>query len=270
MRRIDLIGTPLDHARSPELVNALLTARGEDVTVVRRDLAPDGLADYVAAARNDPTRVGAIVTTPLKQAMVPHLAARNRARLASRSDQLRPLRIRRLDRRELRRPRLRRGAGRPRRPCERRMPGPCWWAAAVPALPSPPVWLKRALRPSSSTTSSGEGGASRPTPVAVRFGLPGRCRRRPVRRVRSPRQRLPGWNDGRRSAARRCRDGLGRDGGRRHRHQSRDRVETDGRTFGRPLLAGEAMVAGQARLLRRFLLGTMRNETDTIGAGDDP
>lgn len=73
MRHIDMIGTPLDHARSPDLLNRSFRDRGEAITVVRRELAPDDLAAYVAGVRQDREAIGAIVTTPLKQAVLAHL-----------------------------------------------------------------------------------------------------------------------------------------------------------------------------------------------------
>jgi len=74
MRRIEMIGTPLDHARSPGLLNAWFAARGMPESVVKRELGIEAVAAYVAAASADPSLIGVIVTTPLKHAMVAELA----------------------------------------------------------------------------------------------------------------------------------------------------------------------------------------------------
>jgi shikimate dehydrogenase len=76
MRYIHMIGTPLAHARSPDLINRVFRDRGEAIAVVKRELGPDDLPAYVADARRDATVIGAIVTTPLKQVVTGYLAAR--------------------------------------------------------------------------------------------------------------------------------------------------------------------------------------------------
>ncbi|MCB1485836.1 MAG: hypothetical protein KDJ88_00090 [Bauldia sp.] len=73
MRHIDMIGTPLDHVRSPDLLNRSFRDRGEAITMTRRELAPGDLAGWVAEVRQDREAIGAVVTTPLKQAVLAHL-----------------------------------------------------------------------------------------------------------------------------------------------------------------------------------------------------
>ena len=67
-------GRPLHHARSPGILNPMFRARGEDVTVVTRELGLEDLPQYVAAMRRDPEAIGLLVTFPLKQAITAHLA----------------------------------------------------------------------------------------------------------------------------------------------------------------------------------------------------
>lgn len=74
MRYIDLIGTPLDHARSPDLLNRFFRQSGEAVEAVKREVGLDDLADYVAEVRGNRSTVGAVVTTPLKQSVLAYLA----------------------------------------------------------------------------------------------------------------------------------------------------------------------------------------------------
>ena len=78
MRRVDMIGRPLHHARSPGILNPMFRARGEDVTVVTRELGLEDLPAYVAAMRRDPEAIGLLVTFPLKQAITAHLAEQTR------------------------------------------------------------------------------------------------------------------------------------------------------------------------------------------------
>lgn len=73
MRRIEMIGTPLDHARSPGILNPMFRAAGDDVEVVTREMEPGALAAYVERTRGDGDVIGLIVTTPLKQAIAAHL-----------------------------------------------------------------------------------------------------------------------------------------------------------------------------------------------------
>ncbi len=76
LRHIHMLGTPLDNARSPDLLNRIFQERGEAVEVVKRETGPGDLPAYVDAARRDPAVIGAIVTTPLKQPMTRYLAGR--------------------------------------------------------------------------------------------------------------------------------------------------------------------------------------------------
>jgi shikimate dehydrogenase len=269
MRRIDLIGTPLDHARSPDLVNALLRARGETVTVVRTDLGPDGLSAYVATVRTDPAVIGAIVTTPLKQAMVPHLAtgtalvsflgATNCVRydedgwIGANFD----------------------GHG---------------FVAALSDLGILAIAGCRGLlvgcggAGSAIAASLAEAGATaialydvdreKAVDLALRLSrFAPHCRvevvDRPAGRFDLVVNASPvGMAEGDRSPV---------DAGTLSAATVVADIVTNpatemkriAGTLGRPLLTGEAMVAGQARLLRRFLLGTPRNETDTVDEGDD-
>ena len=76
MRRIEMIGIPLDHARSPGILNPMFRARGEDVEVITREVRPADLRAYVARTRGERRVIGLIVTTPLKQAITAHLDER--------------------------------------------------------------------------------------------------------------------------------------------------------------------------------------------------
>lgn len=76
MRRIEMIGSPLDHVRSPDLLNAMFRARGEDVEVIIHELRQDYLAAYAADVATDASMIGLVVTTPLKQAVTEYLADR--------------------------------------------------------------------------------------------------------------------------------------------------------------------------------------------------
>ena len=69
MKRIEMIGLPLAHVRTPDLLNERLAAAGLDLRVVCREVALEGLAAYVAGARRDANLAGLVVTTPLKEAI---------------------------------------------------------------------------------------------------------------------------------------------------------------------------------------------------------
>jgi shikimate dehydrogenase len=73
MKRIEMIGTPLDHVRSPGILNPMFRAAGDDVEVVTRGMGPGDLAAYVEKTRGSGAVIGLIVTTPLKQAITAHL-----------------------------------------------------------------------------------------------------------------------------------------------------------------------------------------------------
>jgi shikimate dehydrogenase len=72
MQRIEMIGSPVDHVRSPDLLNALFRAAGDDAEVLTTEVTAELLPSYVRAAR-ERGMAGLIVTTPLKQAIVAHL-----------------------------------------------------------------------------------------------------------------------------------------------------------------------------------------------------
>lgn len=76
MRRIEMIGMPLDHARSPSILNPMFRARGEDVEVITREVRPADLRAYVARTRAERSVIGLIVTTPLKHPINAHLDVR--------------------------------------------------------------------------------------------------------------------------------------------------------------------------------------------------
>jgi len=67
MKRIEMIGFPLSHVRSPNLLNAMLAQTGDDRRVVLRPLEVGEFPAYAGATRQDKDVIGLIVTTPLKQ-----------------------------------------------------------------------------------------------------------------------------------------------------------------------------------------------------------
>ncbi len=71
VKRIEMIGTPLDHVRSPGILNPMFRAAGEAVEVVTREVNSAALSAYVDATRGDADVLGLLVTTPLKQAILP-------------------------------------------------------------------------------------------------------------------------------------------------------------------------------------------------------
>ena len=73
MKRIEIIGSPVDHVLSPGIMNPLFKAAGEPYEVLAREVRPAGLDVYAASARGDHAIIGLIVTTPLKQAIRAHL-----------------------------------------------------------------------------------------------------------------------------------------------------------------------------------------------------
>ncbi|CAN5188451.1 shikimate dehydrogenase [soil metagenome] len=72
-QKIVMIGSPLDHVRSPDLINAMLQSAGIGATVITCEITAHELDGFVAAARGDPTIAGLIVTTPLKQSICAYL-----------------------------------------------------------------------------------------------------------------------------------------------------------------------------------------------------
>lgn len=73
MKRIHLIGSPVAHALSPSILNPMLRAAGDDVQVVATEVAEGKLAEYVRMTRTGSEVVGLIVTTPLKEPILAHL-----------------------------------------------------------------------------------------------------------------------------------------------------------------------------------------------------
>jgi len=73
MKRIEIIGSPVDHVLSPGIMNPLFKAAGEPFEVVAREVRPAELDAYAASVRADDAIIGLIVTTPLKQAIRAHL-----------------------------------------------------------------------------------------------------------------------------------------------------------------------------------------------------
>lgn len=73
MKRIEMIGSPLGHVRTPALLNAQLAGAGVNLRVAAREVAASDLAAYVAATRRENAVAGLVVTTPLKEAICGHL-----------------------------------------------------------------------------------------------------------------------------------------------------------------------------------------------------
>ena len=73
MKRIEMIGSPVDHVLSPGIMNPMFKAAGEPYQVVAREVLPAELDAYAASVRGDDAIIGLIVTTPLKQAIRAHL-----------------------------------------------------------------------------------------------------------------------------------------------------------------------------------------------------
>lgn len=73
MKRIEIIGSPVDHVLSPGIMNPLFKVAGEPYEVMAREVRLADLDAYAASARGDDAIIGLIVTTPLKQAIRAHL-----------------------------------------------------------------------------------------------------------------------------------------------------------------------------------------------------
>lgn len=73
-RTVYLLGDPVAHSLSPLIHNAAFRAAGLDVEYRARRVAPEDLAEAVAALR-EPGVLGANVTIPHKQAVIAHLDA---------------------------------------------------------------------------------------------------------------------------------------------------------------------------------------------------
>ncbi len=69
-----ILGQPVQHSLSPALHNAAFAALGIDAEYLAREVAPHDVAAAVRALR-EPACLGANVTAPHKQAVVPHLDA---------------------------------------------------------------------------------------------------------------------------------------------------------------------------------------------------
>ena len=76
MKRIEFIGAPLTHARTPTILNPILEAEKADLRVVCRETDERQLPAYFAAVRQDQDVIGLVVTTPLKRAIRAHLDQR--------------------------------------------------------------------------------------------------------------------------------------------------------------------------------------------------
>lgn len=76
MMRVEMIGSPLDHVRTPAVLNRLFERDGQDLRVEKREVDLSALAEQVAALRRDPGLRGLIITTPLKEAICAHLDRR--------------------------------------------------------------------------------------------------------------------------------------------------------------------------------------------------
>ena len=72
-KAIVIIGTPIDHVRSPDLINPLLRKAGVDAVVGRKEVTAAGLSHFIAETRSDQRIAGLIVTMPLKQAICAYL-----------------------------------------------------------------------------------------------------------------------------------------------------------------------------------------------------
>ncbi len=70
---LGILGHPLDHARSPSLLNHALRERGIDAVYVPMDVHPDDLPKTIDALRVMRNFRGAVVTMPHKAAVVPLL-----------------------------------------------------------------------------------------------------------------------------------------------------------------------------------------------------
>jgi shikimate dehydrogenase len=74
MKHIIMIGSPLEHVRSPALINRILRAEDRDVSVLAHAVTEDALGSFVEQCRRDPTTIGLVVTMPLKRSICAHLA----------------------------------------------------------------------------------------------------------------------------------------------------------------------------------------------------
>ena len=72
--RVGLIGYPIEHSMSPALQQPAFDKLGIDATYELWETPPEGVADRVAGLRENGV-LGANVTAPHKQAVIPHLDA---------------------------------------------------------------------------------------------------------------------------------------------------------------------------------------------------
>ncbi len=71
--RAEVIGDPIAQSKSPAIHGYWIERLGLDAAYGRCHVAPEGLADYVARVREDPSWRGCNVTMPHKQAIMPLL-----------------------------------------------------------------------------------------------------------------------------------------------------------------------------------------------------
>jgi len=76
MMRVEMIGSPLAHVRTPVMLNRLFARDGQDLRVEKRELDLPALGNQLAVLRRDPALRGLIVTTPLKEAVCAFLDRR--------------------------------------------------------------------------------------------------------------------------------------------------------------------------------------------------
>jgi len=76
MKRIEMIGSPLAHVRTPALLNARLAGDSLGLRVMPREIKAADLAGYVATTRREGAVAGLVVTTPLKEAICGRLDRR--------------------------------------------------------------------------------------------------------------------------------------------------------------------------------------------------
>ena len=72
-KRYVMIGAPVTSVRTPPMLEAFLEGRGVAASVEVRHVDPDGLADFMGAVRRDPAIDGLLVTMPHKRAIIGHL-----------------------------------------------------------------------------------------------------------------------------------------------------------------------------------------------------
>src|SRR5215470_8729466 len=68
-QRLEMIGSPLAHVRTPALLNAMLIAQGDERRMLLKEVDRARLPAYVEALRRAGDVRGLVVTTPLKEAI---------------------------------------------------------------------------------------------------------------------------------------------------------------------------------------------------------